>query len=64
MLWVRGHFLQWDLFAEYTKLAATKTELFYDQNIYKEQLDDGDLSSIANEFVCGSEHRMHVFGKF
>ena len=45
-------------------LAATKTELFYDQNIYKEQLDDGDLSSIANEFVCGSEHTMHVFGKF
>ena len=33
-------------------------------NIYKEQLDDVDLSSIANEFVCGSEHRMHVFGKF
>ena len=31
-------------------------------NIYKEQLVD--LSSIANEFVCGSEHRMHVFGKF
>ena len=30
-------------------------------NIYKEQLDDVDLSSIANEFVCGSEHRMHVF---
>ena len=36
-------------------LAATKTELFYDQNIYKEQLDDGDLSSIANELVCGSD---------
>ena len=33
-------------------------------NIDKEQLDDVDLSSIANEFVCGSEHRMHVFGKF
>ena len=33
-------------------------------NIYKEQLDDVDLSSIANVFVCGSEHRMHVFGKF
>ena len=33
-------------------------------NIYKEQLDDVDLSSIANEFVCGSENRMHVFGKF
>ena len=33
-------------------------------NIYKEQLDDVDFSSIANEFVSGSEHRMHVFGKF
>ena len=33
-------------------------------NIYKEQLNDFDLSSIANEFVCGSEHRMHVIGKF
>ena len=33
-------------------------------HVYKEQLDDVDLSSIANEFVCGSEHRMHVFGKF
>ena len=25
-------------------------------NMYKEQLDDVDLSLIANEFVCGSEH--------
>ena len=41
--------------------AATKTELSYDT---EQQLDDVDLSSIANEFVCGSEHRMHVFGKF
>ena len=29
-------------------------------NIYKEQLDDVDLSLIVNEFVCGSEHRVHV----
>ena len=33
-------------------------------NIYKEQLDAVDLSTIANDFVCGCEHRMHVFGKF
>ena len=48
------------LFAEYN--AATKTDYLMILNIYKEQLDDVDLSSIANEFVCGSEHRMHVFG--
>ena len=32
-------------------------------NIYKEQLDAVDLSTIANDFVCGSEHGLRVFGK-
>ena len=33
-------------------------------NIYKEILDSMDMISIANEFVQGNEHRLHVFGKF
>ena len=45
----------------YLRVRSTMTELSYDT---KQQLDDVDLSSIANEFVCGSEHRMHVLGKF
>jgi len=23
-----------------------------------------DLKEVANEFVCGSEHRLRIFGKF
>ena len=33
-------------------------------NIYKEILDCMDLTAVANEFVQGSEHRLHIFGKF
>lgn len=33
-------------------------------NIYKEQVDELDLTAIANEFVSGSEHRLRFFGKF
>ena len=33
-------------------------------SIYKESLDDMDLTSIANDFVSGNEHRSHIFGKF
>ena len=33
-------------------------------NIFKEKLDALDLTSIANEFVSGSEHRLRYFGKF
>ena len=33
-------------------------------NIYKERLDKLDLTSIANQFVSGSEHRSRFFGKF
>ena len=33
-------------------------------NIYKGQLDNLDLTAIANDFVSGSEHRLRVFGKF
>jgi hypothetical protein len=33
-------------------------------NIYKSELDELDLQSIANDFVFGSEHRFRVFGHF
>jgi len=33
-------------------------------HIYKTQLDSLCLPSIANDFVCGSEHRLSYFGKF
>ena len=33
-------------------------------NVYKEVLDKLDLTTVANEFVQGSEHRLHVFGTF
>ena len=33
-------------------------------HIYKAQLDGLDLSLIANDFVCGNEHRLSYFGKF
>ena len=33
-------------------------------NIYKEDLDNLDLTIIANQFVQGSEHRLQIFGKF
>ena len=33
-------------------------------HIYKAQLNSVDLPSIANDFVCGSEHRLSYFGKF
>ena len=33
-------------------------------SIYKEQLDELDLKTIANEFVSSSEHRLRFFGKF
>jgi hypothetical protein len=33
-------------------------------NIYREMLDEVDLSVIANSFVQGSEHRLRMFGKF
>ncbi len=33
-------------------------------NIYKEKLDGLNLRSTANEFVCGSEHRLRLFGDF
>ena len=33
-------------------------------NIYKEKLDELNLTSIANEFVSGSEHRLRLFGNF
>ena len=32
--------------------------------IYKESLDAMDLTSIANDFVSGNEHRLRIFGKF
>ena len=33
-------------------------------SIYKELLDDLDLSTTANEFVGNSEHRANVFGNY
>ena len=33
-------------------------------NIYQEQLDELDLTAIANEFVSCCEHRLRYFGKF
>ena len=33
-------------------------------SIYKESLDAMDLTSIANDFVSGNEHRLRIFGKF
>ena len=33
-------------------------------NIYKEALDNMDLTSIANEFVQANEHRLSVLGSF
>ena len=33
-------------------------------HIYKAQLNSLDLPLIANDFVCGSEHRLSYFGKF
>ncbi len=33
-------------------------------NVYKEELDNLDLTIVANEFVQGSEHRLQIFGKF
>ena len=32
--------------------------------IYKESLDAMDLTSIADDFVSGNEHRLRIFGKF
>ena len=32
-------------------------------SVYKEQLDELDLKTIANEFVSSSEHRLRFFGK-
>ena len=32
--------------------------------IYKEKLNKLDLRKVANEFVRGSEHRLHAFGDF
>jgi len=31
-------------------------------NIYKHSLDKIHLIDIANEFVCGNEHRLRFFG--
>ena len=31
--------------------------------IYKESLDAMDLTSIADDFVSGNEHRLRIFGK-
>ena len=33
-------------------------------NIYNEQLDELNLTAIANEFVSSSEHRLRLFGRF
>ncbi len=33
-------------------------------NIYKTEAEKLDLKLVADEFVCGSEHRMRIFGKF
>ena len=33
-------------------------------NIYKELLDNIDLTQSATEFVRNSEHRQHIFGNF
>jgi len=33
-------------------------------NIYKEELDEEDLSIVSNDFVAGNEHRLSVFGMF
>ena len=33
-------------------------------SIYKESLDAMNLTSIANDFVSGNEHRLRIFGKF
>ena len=32
-------------------------------HIYEAQLDNLDLPSMANDFVCGNEHRLSYFGK-
>ena len=32
--------------------------------IHKAQFDSLDLTSIANKFMCGREHRLSYFGKF
>jgi len=33
-------------------------------NVNKEKIDHLDTNTIANEFVCGSEHHLRFFGKF
>lgn len=33
-------------------------------HVHKDKTDKLDITSVGNEFVSGSEHRMSVFGKF
>ena len=33
-------------------------------HVHKERTDDLSLIDIGNEFVHGSVHRQHIFGKF
>ena len=34
------------------------------RSIYKEEVEDINLDLLGDEFIRGSEHRLHYFGKF
>ena len=63
MLPVSGHSLHVKTFLRSSMKQARLNHLML-LHVHKDLTDGLDLLSCANDFVSGSDHRQHIFGKF